>query len=72
MPLDYYGYEIFTRRWGGGVGGRFSSLFFLNGQMSGLNVVTRHERKRVYARKGNAGIFYEEWVKQKPMGVRRH
>ncbi len=41
------------------------SLFFLNGQMSGLNVVTRYARKRVYARKGNAEIFYEEWVKQK-------
>ncbi len=67
MPLDYYGDEIFTRRWGGGDVGSLAS-FFLNGQMSGLYVVTRYEGKGVYARKGNPEIFYEEWVKQNTDG----
>ncbi len=52
----------------GAGGGRFSSLFFLNGQMIGPNVVKRYEAKRVYARKGNAEIVYEEWVKQNTDG----
>ncbi len=50
---------IMGMKYSQGAGGDVGSLasFFLNGQMSGLNVLTRHEGKRVYARKGNAEIF---------------